>query len=684
MTVQMGSIPVAGVNGVGKETEAMLKQLDIETVDDLFTYYPYRYDDYELRRPSDCADGAHVTFAGQVQSLPVLAFYAKKRSRISFRLLSMADLITVTAFNRPYLKRKLSLGTEVTVTGKWDRNRATLTVTELHIGPVSYSCRHRIAPVYSVKEGMTVKRLRAIIENAFRQFPDLPAEILPPAFISRYRLMGRREAVREIHFPTERRRLGQARRRLVYDEFLQYELKMQCYKHARRHAQDGRMIPIDHRKIRTFNEKLPFNLTTAQRRAAGEILRDMASPFAMNRLLQGDVGSGKTVVAAMALYATAATGYQGALMAPTEILAAQHANNLQRLMAPFSIDVALLTGNVRGKARSRLLGALKQGEVNVLIGTHALIQPDVRFHRLGLVVTDEQHRFGVEQRRLLRVKGKMPNVLYMTATPIPRTLALSVFGDMDVSTIDELPGGRKKIKTYWVRRKMMPRIVRFMAKELHAGRQAYVVCPLIEESEQLDARNAMDVHARLTKALPEYTVGLLHGRMTTEEKDDLMKRFKAKRVQALVSTTVIEVGVNVPNATLMVIYDADRFGLSQLHQLRGRVGRGDRQSYCILVADAKSETSREKMKLMTETTDGFRLAEFDLQLRGPGDFFGKKQSGLPEFKLADMIHDYRTLAAARDDAARLVDDSAFWKDDVYDGLRRPLIDTGMPGRTRLD
>ncbi|MCO7127971.1 ATP-dependent DNA helicase RecG [Sporolactobacillus shoreicorticis] len=675
-------LPITKLRGVGPRLKEELKLLGIITIDDLFAYYPYRYENYELRDLANVQDQEQVTIMGKVQSEPLLNYYGKKKSRLTVRVLSGSYLITVILFNRPYLKRSLRLGQTVTVTGKWDRNRATLTSSDFHTGQPDQEARW--APVYSVRAGVSVKKIRSLINQAFTCFPDYIEENLPDELLSTYKLIGKKQAVRTIHTPKDQTQLHQARRRLVYEEFLNYQLKLQAYKRIRRASSKGIRISADQESVQRFISNLPFALTQAQKRVVSEILTDMNSDSPMNRLLQGDVGSGKTVIAAIALYAAVSAGYQGALMAPTEILAQQHAENLDELFRPFRISVGLLTGSVRGTKRKILLDQLLRGHIQILIGTHALIQPEVEFKQLGLVVTDEQHRFGVGQRGALRLKGKEPDVLYMTATPIPRTLALSVFGDMDVSTIDELPGGRKKIKTYWVQENVIDRIINFMKKELDRGRQAYVICPLIEESEQLDVQNALDVHAQLSQALPGYKVALMHGKLTPDEKDQVMDSFKRRQVHVLVSTTVVEVGVNVPNVSLMVIYDADRFGLSQLHQLRGRVGRGSDQAYCILLADAKSETSREKMRMMTETTDGFKLSGYDLKLRGPGDFFGKKQSGLPTFKLADMIHDYRTLAAARDDAVRLVQNPHFWRDDRYAGLREPLAESGLTQLLHLD
>jgi len=392
----------------------------------------------------------------------------------------------------------------------------------------------------------------------------------------------------------------------------------------------------------------------------------------MNRLLQGDVGSGKTVLAAIALFATVKSGFQGALMVPTEILAEQHMRSLTRMFEPFGITVGLLTGSVNGRKRKDMLASLQMGMLDIVVGTHALIQEDVFFRDLGLVVTDEQHRFGVNQRGVLRRKGYNPDVLTMTATPIPRTLAISVFGDMDVSTLSERPKGRIPITSYWVKHDLMDRVLNLIRREIDQGRQAYLICPLIEESEKLDVQNAIDLHIQMGQAFPNYKVGLLHGRMTPAEKDEVMRAFYNNELQLLVSTTVVEVGVDVPNATLMIIMDADRFGLSQLHQLRGRVGRGQHASYCVLVADPKSEIGRERMTAMTDTDDGFEISRRDLELRGPGDFFGTKQSGLPEFRLADMTADFEVLEQARDDAAILLKDGTFWTSPEFAPLRQYL------------
>lgn len=676
-------MPVRTIKGVGPETVQDLEGLNIRTVGDLLEHFPYRYENYQLKDLAKAQHEEKITIEGKVHSEPSLRFFPKKKSRLSFRVFVGSYLITAIAFNRPYLKKKLAIGDTVTLTGKWDAHGAKLTVSEIQMG--GGERERNVEPVYSVRGSLTVKGLRKIIANALKYVNSEPGnDPIPEELRIKYKIPERLAAIQTLHFPEERMALKHARRRMVYEELLLFQLKMQAFKHFNRDLGSGVAKKTSQEDIDLFIKSLPFPLTSAQVKVVKEILEDVNASYRMNRLLQGDVGSGKTVVAAIALYAIVSAGFQGALMVPTEILAEQHAEQLHRLFEPFQISVALLTSSVKGKPRKILLENLEKGMIDIVVGTHALIQDEVVFKQLGLVVTDEQHRFGVEQRRALRNKGNQPDVLFMTATPIPRTLAISAFGDMDISTIDEMPSGRKQIQTSWVKHDQLEQVLYFIEKELKKGRQAYVICPLIEESEQLDVQNAMDVHAQFTQFFKGYKVGLLHGRLHSDEKDQIMNEFKADTVQILVSTTVVEVGVNVPNATVMVIYDAERFGLAQLHQLRGRVGRGKDQSYCILIADAKSETSRERMRIMTETTDGFQLSEYDLKLRGPGDFFGSKQSGLPDFKIADLIHDYRALDVARQDAADMIRSKSFWKDPEYEGLRDYLAKEGLLEKERFD
>ena len=459
-----------------------------------------------------------------------------------------------------------------------------------------------------------------------------------------------------------------ARRTYAFTELFMFELRMQWLNRLEKSSDEAIEIDYDISKVKQFINRLPFELTDAQKASVNEIFRDLKAPIRMHRLLQGDVGSGKTVVAAICMYALKTAGYQSALMVPTEILAEQHAESLMELFGD-TMNVALLTGSVKGKKRRILLEQLENGSIDCLIGTHALIQDDVVFENVGLVITDEQHRFGVNQRQMLREKGAMTNVLFMTATPIPRTLAISVFGEMDVSSIKQLPKGRKSIITSWAKHEQYEQVLAQMTSELRKGRQAYVICPLIESSEHLeDVQNVVALYESLQQYYGADKVGLLHGKLTPDEKDDVMQRFSDKEIDILVSTTVVEVGVNVPNATFMMIYDADRFGLSTLHQLRGRVGRSEHQSYCVLIASPKTETGIERMTIMTQTSDGFELSERDLEMRGPGDFFGVKQSGLPDFLVANVVEDYRMLEVARDEAAELIQSGQFFQ-QPYTQLR---------------
>jgi ATP-dependent DNA helicase RecG len=675
--------PITNIKGIGEETADHLYDMNIYKVKDLLEYFPYRYEDYQLRDLADVKHDERVTVEGKVHSEPSLQYFGRKRNRLTIRVLVGRYLIKAVCFNRPYIKEKLELNQTVTVTGKWDQHRQTITVSEISFTP--YSVDKEIEPVYSVKGKVTVKGMRRFISLAFKQYKEYIEENIPIFLLSKYKLLPKSRALQIMHSPKGHEELKQARRRFVYEEFLLFQLRMQALRKFEREHSKGIQQEFSKNLLDSFINALPFPLTNAQKRVVDEIIGDLEKPYRMNRLLQGDVGSGKTVVSAIGLYSTILAGYQGALMVPTEILAEQHLTSLQELFSHYDVKVELLTSSVKGRRRRELLENLQAGEIDILVGTHALIQDEVNFHRLGLVITDEQHRFGVEQRRVLREKGENPDVLFMTATPIPRTLAITVFGEMDVSVIDEMPAGRKVIETYWAKHDMLERILVFIEKELAKGRQAYVICPLIEESDKLDVQNAIDVHSTLTYHFQgKFKVGLMHGRLSSDEKDAVMKEFSQNGVQLLVSTTVVEVGVNVPNATIMVIYDAERFGLSQLHQLRGRVGRGSEQSYCILLADPKSEVGKERMRIMSETNDGFVLSEKDLELRGPGDFFGKKQSGMPEFKVADMIHDYRALEVARDDAVKLIQSKAFWEEDQFLFLRKELEKSGVLDGDKLD
>lgn len=670
--------PLSQLHGVGEERAKAFAGLGIHSIGDLLEYFPTRYEDYRVRDLTEVKDGERVTLAGTVYGEPSVRFYGKGKSRISVKVVMDRVVVTAVWFNQTFVKNKLSPGKEILITGKWDKHKLQVTVSEMTEADSERAAkRGELAPVYPLGGDVTHNLLRKSIQQALRQYGKEIPEILPSYIVERYRLMPRVDAFHSIHFPANAEEGRQARRRIMFEELFLFQLKMQTLRRVNRQQTEGVAMSIPMEEVRQFVASLPFPLTEAQKRVVKEILDDLRSPHAMNRLLQGDVGSGKTVVAAIALIAAVKAGYQGALMVPTEILAEQHVQSLTSLLSPHGIEVALLSGSLTAKRRREVISSLQMGLIDIAVGTHALIQEDVFFSRLGLVITDEQHRFGVEQRRILRSKGLSPDVLFMTATPIPRTLAITAFGDMDVSTIDQMPAGRKPIETTWKKHDQFPAVLEQMRHELRKGRQAYVICPLIEESEKLDVQNAIDVHAQLTQVFPEFGVGLMHGRLPAKEKDAVMQAFLAGEYAVLVSTTVVEVGVNVPNATYMVVYDAERFGLAQLHQLRGRVGRGSEQSYCVLIADPKSEIGKERMRVMCETTDGFELSQRDLELRGPGDFFGTKQSGVPEFKVADLLSDYKALEVARQETARLVAEDVFWRDAEYRWLRAYLKREGV-------
>ncbi|KUP22296.1 ATP-dependent DNA helicase RecG [Paenibacillus sp. DMB5] len=669
--LSLDQIEVKQINGVSAQKQSELHAFGVFTVKDLLEYYPFRYEDYRPKSLSEVKHGDKATLIAKVIGIPVLQRYGGK-SRISCKMVAEPWMFTATWFNQPYVREQLTAGREIVISGKWDQKRSQITVSNYEFPDRGEGKTGTLQPVYSVGGKITQTWLRKVINQGMQQYGELIPEILPQVIMRKYDFMPRKKAIATIHQPEDTREGQQGRRRMVYEELFLFQLKVQAFRVLNQGRMDGVRHTVDNATVRQFVRSLPFELTDAQKHVELEILQDMRSASCMNRLLQGDVGSGKTVLAAIALYASVKSGFQGALMVPTEILAEQHMRSLTRMFEPFGITVGLLTGSVSGRKRKDLLASLQMGMLDIVVGTHALIQEDVFFRELGLVVTDEQHRFGVNQRSILRRKGYNPDVLTMTATPIPRTLAITVFGDMDVSTLSERPKGRVPITTYWVKHDLMERVLKLVNREVDLGRQAYLICPLIEESEKLDVQNAIDLHVQMSQAFPNYRVGLLHGRMTPAEKDEVMRAFYSNEIQLLVSTTVVEVGVDVPNATLMIIMDADRFGLSQLHQLRGRVGRGQHASYCVLVADPKSEIGRERMTAMTDTDDGFEVSRRDLELRGPGDFFGTKQSGLPEFRLADMTADFEVLEQARDDAAMLLKDTTFWTSADYAALRSYL------------
>ncbi len=655
--------------GIGPKSAEKFLKVGIHTIEDLLTYFPFRYEDFESKSILDLQDGEKAVVVGSVVSPANVQYYGYKRNRLRFSIKQGDLVVSVSFFNQPYLADKIVMGQEIAIWGKWDKAKASLTGMKV-LAQVSED----LQPVYHVAQGISQSNLVKAIKSAMDLgYMELVEENLPTVLLEKYRLLNRKQAVYAMHFPVNLEEYRQALRRIKFEELFYFQLQLQLLKDSNKDVSNGLKIDYDSIKVNRQIEELPFELTAAQANALSEILADMQSPSHMNRLLQGDVGSGKTVVAGLAMFAAVSAGMQAAIMVPTEILAEQHYQSFRQLFPDLSIT--LLTGGMKVAERRTVLEAISNGQVDMIVGTHALIQESVSYHQLGLVVTDEQHRFGVKQRRLFREKGANPDVLMMTATPIPRTLAITAFGDMDVSIINQLPAGRKPIITRWVKHQQLPTVLEWLEKELRSGAQVYFISPLIEESEALDLKNAIDLQAELQAHFgSQVTVDLLHGKMKNDEKDAIMQAFKDKKSDILVSTTVIEVGVNVPNATVMVIMDADRFGLSQLHQLRGRVGRGHKQSYAILVANPKTESGKERMKIMTETTDGFILAEADLKMRGSGEIFGTRQSGLPEFQVANIVEDYPILEEARRVASQIVSEENWQENPNWSVLLNHLQD----------
>ena len=641
--------PLSVLPGIGPKSAEKYKKLGIETVEDLLLYFPFRYEDFKSKNVLDLEDGEKAVVSGLVATPANVQYYGYKRNRLRFTIKQGELVLAVSFFNQPYLADKIELGQTVAVFGKWDKAKGALTGMKLLA-----QVEDDLQPVYRLSQGVSQSALVKVIKTAFEAGLDqLLEENLPQILMDKYHLLSRRQAVRAMHFPKDLEEYKQALRRVKFEELLFFQLQLQVLKEENRSVGQGIVLDWDEKKLKALQASLPFALTEAQEKSLSEILADMRSPYHMNRLLQGDVGSGKTVVAGLAMYAAVTAGKQAALMVPTEILAEQHLQSLTSLFS--NLRILLLTGSLKAAERRERLDLIKSGQVDLVVGTHALIQEGVHFHDLGLIIIDEQHRFGVAQRRILREKGQNPDVLMMTATPIPRTLAITAFGDMDVSIIDQMPAGRKEIITRWVKHQQLNLVLDWLVKEIQKGSQAYVISPLIEESEALDLKNAIALEEELIAYFGDRVrIALLHGKMKGEEKEAIMQAFKQGEIDLLVSTTVIEVGVNVPNATVMIIMDADRFGLSQLHQLRGRVGRGDKQSYAVLVANPKTDSGKRRMKIMTETTNGFVLAEEDLKLRGSGEIFGTRQSGIPEFQVANLIEDYPILEEARKVAVQVV------------------------------
>lgn len=625
------------IKGVGPQRVIQLENLGIKTVEDLLKHFPRRYETRKKRRINELTDGELATISG------VVTGSQSTKGRIKVIKLNIEQdnkSIHAIWFNQVHIIKQFPLRSEVSVTGKvrWNKRIPELLATDITKG-LDEGAQEIILPIYPETARLNSKALREIIKNALPQVEKLFPEVFP----SEIDLMERGESFREIHFPSSDARLSRARARLVVEEVLFLQLALACLRTLPTNDEPSPVLNSGGKLVKEFISQLTFQLTKAQQRVIQEIFMDIASERGMTRLIQGDVGSGKTVVAMTALLQAVGSGFQAAMMAPTEVLAQQHFESLEEAFKPLGVEVVLLIGSQNKAVREQILYRIISGKAQVVVGTHALIQQAVIFNALGLVVTDEQHRFGVRQRTQLQEKGDNPHVLVMTATPIPRTLALTAYGDLQLSVIDEMPVGRKAIITKKITERNRLSLEKFMEQQIAAGRQVYVVCPLIEETEKSDLVSATERAELLKQSFPDRQVALLHGRMKSIDKDDIMQRFRTGEIDILVATTVIEVGINVPNASVMVIEDAQRFGLAQLHQLRGRVGRGVQQSYCILISDARDST---RLNILCETENGFKIAEEDLKIRGPGELLGLRQHGIPELKLTDLTQDGRLIEYA--------------------------------------
>lgn len=664
------------VKGIGPKKADKLNKLGIFTLKDLLYYFPRQFEDRNnLKKIAQLEDGEKVTIKAVISSINTFS----PKEGMTLTKIDVKDetgSAKLVFFNKSYIKNTFRPGDSILVFGKVKKifNNLELTSCELEYLTNSPKNTCRFMPVYQLTYGVTNKEIMSIIRTVLEDKELIIQEYMPQRIIEKYRLCSIDFAVRNIHSPSSKESLKIALYRIVFEELLILQLGLFVFKSGR-NKEDGIKFETS-KDLKKIISALPFKLTKAQNRALDEIIQDMNLEKIMNRLVQGDVGSGKTVVALLALANCVLNGYQGALMAPTEILAGQHYISLTESLKDFGINVGLLIGSLTKKQKDTVLEQIKNNEIDILIGTHALIEDKVEFNNIGLVITDEQHRFGVMQRSKLSLKGANPDILVMTATPIPRTLALILYGDLDISIIDELPPGRQPIETIAIEKSKRDRAYNnLVRREVESGRQVYIVCPLVEESEAIEAKSAVELVEELrAEYFHDLRLGLLHGKMKSSEKDEVMRLFKNKEIDILVSTTVIEVGVNVPNATLMIIENAERFGLAQLHQLRGRVGRGSHKSYCVLIYDSKTDVCRQRMAIMEETNDGFKISEKDLEIRGPGEFFGTRQHGLPELKVANLFKHIKILKLAQQEARYILgeDNNLQLKENM--ALKKEIID----------
>lgn len=663
------STDIRFLKGVGEKRAELLRKKGIDTVGALLRFYPRAYLDWQNITPiSECHEGENVCVRAEITSPVKTANIRRGMTLYKFSAADDSGVIEVTLFNRKYLAENLREGRSYLFYGKLGYGITLRRMSSPEIMPAEYM---GIEPVYAAAEGLSSKTIEKIMKNAL-VYTDSMQDAIPDGIRQKNGLCDFKTALKSIHFPLERQALESAKRRLVFEELFVLQTGLLFLKRRRR-ALAG--CTVKKNLLEEFKKTLSFKLTGAQERVINECLSDMMSPRPMNRLIQGDVGSGKTAVAAALMYISAGNGFQSALMAPTELLAEQHFKTLCKITENSGIKCALLTGSLTKKQKDEVKTGLKSGEIKVAVGTHALLTDDVEFESLGLVVTDEQHRFGVGQRGRLSSKGNNPHTLVMSATPIPRTLGLIIYGDLDISIIDEYPAGRQKIATYCVDSSYNARVYNYIKKFIAEGRQAYIVCPLVDENEALGIKSASEYYEELSEnQFKDYTLGLLHGKMKPKDKESVMRRFAAGEIQLLISTTVIEVGIDVPNAALMVIENAERFGLSQLHQLRGRIGRGEYSSACILISDVKSGDTKRRLDVIKNNTDGFKIADEDLKLRGPGDFLGSRQHGLPDMKIADIFADRETLHSAGKEAEELLRRDPMLHDAENAGLRSEITE----------
>lgn len=663
------STDIRFLKGVGEKRAELLRKKGIDTVGALLRFYPRAYLDWQNITPiSECHEGENVCVRAEITSPVKTANIRRGMTLYKFSAADDSGVIEVTLFNRKYLAENLREGRSYLFYGKLGYGITLRQMSSPEIMPAEYM---GIEPVYAATEGLSSKTIEKIMKNAL-VYTDSMQDAIPDGIRQKNGLCDFKTALKSIHFPLERQALESAKRRLVFEELFVLQTGLLFLKRRRR-ALAG--CTVKENLLDEFKKTLSFKLTGAQERVINECLSDMMSPRPMNRLIQGDVGSGKTAVAAALMYISAGNGFQSALMAPTELLAEQHFKTLCKITENSGIKCALLTGSLTKKQKDEVKAGLKSGEIKVAVGTHALLTDDVEFENLGLVVTDEQHRFGVGQRGRLSSKGNNPHTLVMSATPIPRTLGLIIYGDLDISIIDEYPAGRQRIATYCVDSSYNARVYNYIKKFIAEGRQAYIVCPLVDENEALGIKSASEYYEELSEnQFKDYTVGLLHGKMKPKDKESVMRRFAAGEIQLLISTTVIEVGIDVPNAALMVIENAERFGLSQLHQLRGRIGRGEYSSACILISDVKSGDTKRRLDVIKNNTDGFKIADEDLKLRGPGDFLGSRQHGLPDMKIADIFANRETLHSAGKEAEELLRRDPMLHDAENAGLRSEITE----------